>query len=273
MGRIGAKTKRGGIALLAAFWVLGGAAWADDGPPALPESGPPELPPAVDAPPPLPPLSYYLGVRGEKVGPLDRAALAERVVAGDLDADTLVWTKGMDGWEKASTREDLASVIQVGAAAEETAEASESEEAGETEERADTGGGFDPQNFLLGSWDVSGSEQIEGMGKARFEGEETFAADGSYRMSGTMFIDNPPAELAQILQGPLKIALSGTGTYRVVGADGRTFKVSADVTVTMKDEHGLGLSEQEKSSETINLVAVDDDTYRERDSGLVAKRR
>jgi len=73
-----------------------------DVPPPLPQlDGPPPLP-VPDGPPPLPELAYYIGVDGSKVGPLNRTELAEHVKSGDLSQETLVWTKGMEGWKKAA---------------------------------------------------------------------------------------------------------------------------------------------------------------------------
>lgn len=44
-------------------------------------------------------MSWYYVENGERVGPLEEAALSERARAGRVRADTLVWTDGMANWQ------------------------------------------------------------------------------------------------------------------------------------------------------------------------------
>ncbi|WP_134767226.1 SPFH domain-containing protein [Nocardioides sp. 1609] len=71
-------------------------------PPAAPAAAP--ATPAAAAPPPLPTTSsaFFVAIGGQQVGPLDRSELQERVAAGELTPETLVWRDGMDAWTPAS---------------------------------------------------------------------------------------------------------------------------------------------------------------------------
>src|SRR5690606_32535254 len=69
---------------------------------------PPPPPPGNDTPgvpPPPPPadagISYHVIENGVAAGPFDDAQLRFRVQAGSLTPDTLVWTAGMEGWQRA----------------------------------------------------------------------------------------------------------------------------------------------------------------------------
>lgn len=44
---------------------------------------------------------FFAVVNGEKTGPFNIKALRNLMVTGDVDKDTLVWTKGMKKWGKA----------------------------------------------------------------------------------------------------------------------------------------------------------------------------
>lgn len=69
-------------------------------------------PPAATEPPPLPNQSqWYVGVAGQRQGPFDLGGLAERVAAGTLGPDTLVWRSGLAQWQPASQVPELASVL------------------------------------------------------------------------------------------------------------------------------------------------------------------
>ncbi|MCC8189912.1 MAG: SPFH domain-containing protein [Planctomycetes bacterium] len=63
-------------------------------------------------PPPLPaPTAWYVGIDGKQEGPLDATALQERVAAGTVTGDTLVWRQGLDGWQRASDQPELSGLI------------------------------------------------------------------------------------------------------------------------------------------------------------------
>ncbi len=67
------------------------------------------------APPPLPAAKkYHIGVNNQQLGPFDRAALQQQISAGNLTASTLVWTKGMANWTKASLVDELADLFDDG---------------------------------------------------------------------------------------------------------------------------------------------------------------
>jgi membrane protease subunit (stomatin/prohibitin family) len=60
------------------------------------------------APPPIPGATqYHLALGGEARGPFDAGALKAKADTGELRPDTLVWTDGMPGWQRAEQRDDL----------------------------------------------------------------------------------------------------------------------------------------------------------------------
>jgi len=50
---------------------------------------------------------YYVGIDGQPVGPLTLEELEARIVAGDVDADNLVWKTGAADWAAANTYPEL----------------------------------------------------------------------------------------------------------------------------------------------------------------------
>jgi membrane protease subunit (stomatin/prohibitin family) len=63
---------------------------------------------AQAAPPPLPSAAgYYLAIEGKQAGPFGGDQLAQKVAAGQLTRETLVWKHGMTTWQKAATLADL----------------------------------------------------------------------------------------------------------------------------------------------------------------------
>ena len=69
--------------------------------------------PAPAGPPPLPGQGapFYLGIGGQQVGPLDPAAVAQKIAAGEITRETLVWRQGMAGWVAASTVPEVAALF------------------------------------------------------------------------------------------------------------------------------------------------------------------
>jgi membrane protease subunit (stomatin/prohibitin family) len=68
---------------------------------------------AAGSPPPLPAApGVFIGVDGKAQGPLDAAALAQRVKDGVLRADTLVWREGMAAWAAAAQVPDVAALLK-----------------------------------------------------------------------------------------------------------------------------------------------------------------
>jgi len=66
----------------------------------------------VMAPPPLPTgKQWHVGVDGKTSGPFDGDAVAGMARDGRVTRDTLVWTAGMDGWERASAVSELSAIF------------------------------------------------------------------------------------------------------------------------------------------------------------------
>ena len=58
-------------------------------------------------PPLIPVISYYVAVNNQATGPFDFTILKSMVSNGQLTADSLVWTKGMEQWKAAGTVDTL----------------------------------------------------------------------------------------------------------------------------------------------------------------------
>ncbi|BCS98577.1 hypothetical protein DSLASN_42090 [Desulfoluna limicola] len=69
------------------------------------------------APPPLPQqevVKYYLGIGGEQKGPFSPKIIEEMIRDKTVTRETLVWRKGMDGWEKAANVAELKALLDEG---------------------------------------------------------------------------------------------------------------------------------------------------------------
>ena len=64
----------------------------------------------VTAPPPFP-AAFYLGVEGQRIGPLDVEGVRREVSVRGLSAETLVWRAGMESWRPARDVGELAGVF------------------------------------------------------------------------------------------------------------------------------------------------------------------
>ncbi len=76
----------------------------------------PQRAPAVAAPPPPPPpveKVWHVAEDGQTKGPFSRAAVGRMASAGSLKRDTLVWTAGQDGWQKAGDVAELATLFTI----------------------------------------------------------------------------------------------------------------------------------------------------------------
>nr|WP_241835165.1 SPFH domain-containing protein [Pseudofrankia asymbiotica] len=70
---------------------------------------PPGGPGGPGTPPPLPQAAqWFIGVGGQQQGPFDAAGLTQRVAAGELRPDTLVWKAGMAAWTAAGQVPEVA---------------------------------------------------------------------------------------------------------------------------------------------------------------------
>lgn len=64
------------------------------------------------APPPLPGQTpYHVELDGEAAGPFPPAQLERMVAQGEVDRETLVWTKGMEGWRPAGEVDALSDLF------------------------------------------------------------------------------------------------------------------------------------------------------------------
>ena len=66
---------------------------------------------AMTPPPVVPGVTYMLAVNGQQYGPYNMQQLQQMAVAGQINAQSLVWCQGMAAWEAAGTRPDLASLF------------------------------------------------------------------------------------------------------------------------------------------------------------------
>ena len=67
---------------------------------------------SASTPPPVPPIGkkYYLAIEGKQQGPFDFETIVRKCQGEEINAATLVWTKGMAQWQKLSACEDFASL-------------------------------------------------------------------------------------------------------------------------------------------------------------------
>jgi len=65
-------------------------------------------PPGGTAPPPLPQqVSYFAAINNQQLGPFDLQALKDKIAAGQITRQTLVWKQGMPQWTAAGQNADL----------------------------------------------------------------------------------------------------------------------------------------------------------------------
>jgi len=60
---------------------------------------------------PRPELPVYVAVNGQQAGPFNMSTLYQMVELGQLTRDSLVWMRGMEKWEAASTVAYIAPVF------------------------------------------------------------------------------------------------------------------------------------------------------------------
>ncbi|SOC20085.1 membrane protease subunit (stomatin/prohibitin family) [Rhodobacter sp. JA431] len=86
------------------------------GPWGAPAAAQPVTAPAMAPPPPPPPpveKVWHLAVNGQTQGPYGRGHLGRMVSEGSFSRDTLVWTAGQDGWQKAGMVPELAQLFTI----------------------------------------------------------------------------------------------------------------------------------------------------------------
>ncbi|MEM6471652.1 MAG: SPFH domain-containing protein [Planctomycetota bacterium] len=65
------------------------------------------------APPPPPQVSFHLAIGGETKGPFSMQQMAAGIQSGEVTAESLVWSAGMDGWAAANTVPTLLSLFSL----------------------------------------------------------------------------------------------------------------------------------------------------------------
>lgn len=71
--------------------------------------------PAATPPPPPPPVEHvwHIAEAGEVTGPFSKAAMGRMVTDGNLNRDSMVWTRGQDGWMAAGDVMELAQLFTI----------------------------------------------------------------------------------------------------------------------------------------------------------------
>jgi membrane protease subunit (stomatin/prohibitin family) len=68
---------------------------------------------APPGPPPLPKkTSYYVAINNQQAGPFEASALTDKVTAGTVTRDTLVWSPGMAQWTAAGSVPELSQLFR-----------------------------------------------------------------------------------------------------------------------------------------------------------------
>ena len=66
---------------------------------------------AMNTPPPVPNVQYYISFNGAQAGPFTIPKLTEMVQSGQMTAQTYVWKQGMANWELAGNVQELAELF------------------------------------------------------------------------------------------------------------------------------------------------------------------
>ncbi len=66
---------------------------------------------AMNTPPPVPNIQYYISFNGAQAGPFTIPKLTEMVQSGQMTAQTYVWKQGMPNWELAGNVQELAALF------------------------------------------------------------------------------------------------------------------------------------------------------------------
>ena len=214
---------------------------AGDAPPALPPPLPPAEVPAT--PPPLPPQpEFYIDENGAPGGPYKMADLQALVTAGTLTADTLAWTDGMEAWAAASSVAGLETLFAAAAAPRVTAVAPPA----------------DLSTFVVGDWQQTGPLDIPGVGPGTANLTASFAADGTFRMGGTIEATNAET-------GTMTIQVDGQGNYVAQALTADQFSVTQTGIAKMTIP-GFAPVEQ-PLAETTNYRVIDANTIEDMVTG------
>ena len=66
---------------------------------------------AMNTPPPIPTVQYYVSHNGQQIGPFTIPQLTQLVQNGQLTQQSFVWKQGMANWEQAGSVAELASLF------------------------------------------------------------------------------------------------------------------------------------------------------------------
>jgi hypothetical protein len=67
----------------------------------------------MGAPPPLPAQAmFHVEINGQPSGPYNLQQIQQGIAQGQMNAQTLVWSQGMTGWQAAGTVPALAQLFQ-----------------------------------------------------------------------------------------------------------------------------------------------------------------
>lgn len=71
-----------------------------------------QQPTGAPPPPPIPqPVQIYAALNGTQAGPFDLNELKQKIQAGEIEQNTLVWKQGYAGWIKASDSDEVAGLF------------------------------------------------------------------------------------------------------------------------------------------------------------------
>ena len=215
-----------------------------------------------DGPPPLPVLAYHVELDGTAQGPFDRDRLLSLMREDRLGPDTLVWTKGMDGWAEAAGRADLSKLLAAAAGAAVPGTAAPVAVATTAPVAATPSAAPEapPDAWLAGRWRVTGRQPIEGLGEAQVSLTETYGPGNAYAASGTYTLPLPES---LGIDAPLVVNVEITGTFSAnPGLEGEAFGVFRRIEARMTDRLGLGMEESVEGLEAFRIVREGEDAWR-----------
>ena len=77
----------------------------------------PDHEPEAAVPPPIPGAptekTYYVAIKGKKIGPLALNIILHNIKQGKINKETLIWHPGLPNWQEAETLEELAETFQM----------------------------------------------------------------------------------------------------------------------------------------------------------------
>lgn len=62
---------------------------------------------AMQAPPPIPQVQYFIAMNGQQIGPFTIPQLQQMVTSGQMNSQSYVWKQGMNAWEIAGNVQEL----------------------------------------------------------------------------------------------------------------------------------------------------------------------